>query len=65
LSVNNFIFFIEKGSCDVTVKDKHKLRNQDKYVRSLKTGDCFGEIAMIYKERRSSSVSSTNFTTLG
>ncbi len=63
--MNNFVYFIEKGSCNVTVKDKQKLRNQDKYVRSLKTGDCFGEIALIYKERRSCSVSSTNFTTLG
>lgn len=27
LSINNYLFFIEKGSCDVTVKDKHKLRN--------------------------------------
>lgn len=56
---------IEKGECTVLCKDKQKLRNQDKRVRSLLPGDYFGEVALIYKTRRSCSVQSSDFTTLG
>ena len=59
------MYFIEKGDCTVKVKDKKKLRNLEKVVRQLQPSDYFGEIAMIYKERRSTSVSSNNFSSLG
>lgn len=55
---------IEKGECEVKSKDKQKLRNQDKKVRCLNPGDHFGEIALIYKARRSASVVSSTYTTL-
>jgi len=50
------MYFIEKGECIVKVKDKMKLRNADKLVRKLYPSDYFGEIAMIFKERRSTTV---------
>lgn len=59
------MYFIEKGECIVKVKDKKKLRNAEKVVRYLYPSDYFGEIAMIYKERRSTSVSSNNYTSMG
>lgn len=59
------MFFLEKGECEVRVKDKQKLRNTDKTVRTIYPGDYFGEIAMIYRERRSTSVISSNYTTIG
>jgi hypothetical protein len=49
----------------VTVKDKHKLRNQEKPVRLLRDGESFGEIGAIYRNKRSCNVISANFTTLG
>mmetsp|Transcript_13817 Transcript_13817/g.9968 ORF Transcript_13817/g.9968 Transcript_13817/m.9968 type:complete len:217 (+) Transcript_13817:832-1482(+) len=65
LQKNSFMYLIENGECKVTVKDKHKLRNQDKFVRQLYKGDMFGEVAIICKGRRSCSVTGTNFSTLG
>ena len=59
------MFFIEKGECKVTVRDKNKLRNADKPVRKLDPSEYFGEIAMIYKERRSATVASSNYSSLG
>lgn len=59
------MYFIEKGECIVRVKDKKKLRNAEKVVRHLYPSDYFGEIAMIFKERRSTTVSSSNYSSLG
>ena len=41
------------------------MRNKQKKVRTLFPGDYFGEIAFLYKSKRSTSVTSTNYTTLG
>ena len=41
------------------------MRNKSKKVRTLYTGDYFGEIAFLYNSKRSTSVTSTNYTTLG
>mmetsp|Transcript_43826 Transcript_43826/g.42322 ORF Transcript_43826/g.42322 Transcript_43826/m.42322 type:complete len:127 (+) Transcript_43826:641-1021(+) len=65
LGLNSYMYFIEKGECIVKVKDKSKLRNTEKFVRKLYPSECFGEIAMIYRERRTTSVSSNNYTSLG
>lgn len=62
---NDYMFFIERGECEVRVKDKSKLRNTDKTVRTIYPGDYFGEIGVIYRERRSCSVVSSNYTTVG
>ena len=42
MNKNDCIFFLEKGECVVKVKDKQKLRNSDKKVRTLYPGDYFG-----------------------
>lgn len=62
---NNHMFFIERGSCIVQINDKDKMRNKSKKVRQLYPGDYFGEIAFLYNSKRSTSVTSTNYTTLG
>jgi len=62
---NNFMFFIERGECIVQINDKDKMRNKSKKVRTLFPGDYFGEIAFLYNSKRSTSVTSTNYTTLG
>lgn len=41
------------------------MRNKSKKVRTLQPGDYFGEIAFIYNAKRSTSVTSGNYTTLG
>jgi CRP-like cAMP-binding protein len=61
---NNYMFFIERGECIVQINDKDKLRNKSKRVRKLYPGDYFGEIAFLYNSKRSTSVTSTNYTTL-
>jgi CRP-like cAMP-binding protein len=58
------MFFIERGECMVQINDKDKLRNKSKKVRTLYPGDYFGEIAFLYNSKRSTSVTSTNYTTL-
>ena len=64
-SENEFVFFIERGECIVQISDKEKMRNKPKKVRTLFPGDYFGEIAFMYNSKRSTSVTSTNYTTLG
>lgn len=59
------MFFIERGECIVQINDKDKMRNKSKKVRTLYPGDYFGEIAFLYDAKRSTSVTSTNYTTLG
>jgi CRP-like cAMP-binding protein len=59
------MYFIEKGDCVVKVKEKQKLRNADKLVRKLEESDHFGEITMMYRERRSATVLTSNYSTLG
>jgi len=59
------MFFIERGGCIVQINDKDKMRNKSKKVRQLYPGDYFGEISFLYNSRRSTSVTSTNYTTLG
>ena len=41
------------------------MRNKSKRVRTLYPGDYFGEIGFLYNSKRSTSVTSTNYTTLG
>ena len=62
---NESMFFIERGECVVQINDKDKMRNKTKKVRTLYPGDYFGEIGFLYNSKRSTSVTSTNYTTLG
>ena len=64
-SKSNYMFFIERGECIVQINDKDKMQSKSNKVRTLYPGDYFGEIAILYDSRRSTSVTSTNYTTLG
>lgn len=55
------MYFVGQGDCKVMVRD-HKGR--DVFTRSLYEGDHFGEIALIYKCKRSATVISSNYNTL-
>ena len=55
------MYFIAKGMCSVVIRDEKKKEQQ---VRILKEGDHFGEIALIYKCRRSGHVVSQNYNTM-
>lgn len=56
------MYFIGKGDCIVNVRDE-KAREHTS-IATLKEGDHFGEIGLIYNCRRSASVLSSNYNTL-
>ena len=56
------MYFIAKGECSVSVRDSNKV--EQKNQKQLKEGSHFGEIAMIYKCRRTATVSSLNYNTM-
>ena len=60
-SAKAMMYFVGQGDCIVMVRD-HKGR--DVYTRQLIEGDHFGEIALIYKCKRSATVISSNYNTL-
>ena len=60
-----FMYVIELGKCIVSISDKDKLRNKSKEVRTLQPGEIFGEVAFLYKGKRSATVTSSNYCTLG
>lgn len=43
------LFLIAKGKCRIEVRDKFVERSETFHVRTLESGDHFGEIAMIYQ----------------
>jgi CRP-like cAMP-binding protein len=58
--VNCAFYYLGKGTCKVKVKDN---LGQVKCVRNLSDGDHFGEVAVLYKCRRSATVISMNYNT--
>ena len=56
------MYFIAKGECFVNVRDQD--RHECENFKKLYEGEHFGEIAMIYKCRRSASVLSKNYNTM-
>ena len=60
---NHHLYFIAKGKCKVTVKDKFKDRYEEFEARILNQGDHFGEISMLYNCKRSANVIATNYCT--
>ena len=62
---NDYLYFIELGECVVSVHDKSKIRNKNQPLRRLLVGEIFGEIVFLYKARRSATVTSSNYCTLG
>ena len=57
------MYFIAKGECTVTIKDYK--RREHKSFKVLKPGDHFGEISLIYGCRRTATVNSRNYSTVG
>jgi cAMP-dependent protein kinase regulator len=62
---DDFLYVIELGKCIVSISDKDKLRNKSKEVRTLVSGEIFGEVAFLYNSKRSATVTSNNYCTLG
>jgi CRP-like cAMP-binding protein len=60
---SNDMYFIAKGECTVNVRDYKK--REHKNFKILKPGDHFGEISLIYGCRRTATVASRNYSTLG
>ena len=54
------MYFVGTGHCRVKVRD-HNGREQ--FICELKEGDHFGEISLIYKCKRSATVTSSNYNT--
>ena len=54
------LFVMAKGDCDVWVKD---LDRKDCFVRLLRPGDTFGEVALITKSKRTATVKSRTYCT--
>ena len=51
-----------KGDCDVFVKDE---KGRDKFVKFMHSGAYFGEISLITQHRRSATVITKNYSTVG
>ena len=58
----NDFYFLAKGDCEVFVKDEKK---RERFVKNLGSGSYFGEIALITQQRRSATVSTRNYSTIG
>ena len=54
------MFFVGTGHCKVKVKDHN---NREQHLPMLKEGAHFGEIALLYKCKRSATVISSNYNT--
>ena len=54
------LFFLAKGECEVWVKDEHK---KERWVRHIKKGTLFGEVALLKHCRRTATVKSRNYCT--
>lgn len=56
------MYFLAQGQCEVIVKDHTK---KDVFVQDLKSGSFFGEVALLFKCKRTTSVKSKDQCTLG
>jgi CRP-like cAMP-binding protein len=59
----NFFYIISKGECAIVSKDKAMF--EDTQIKLLLPGDHFGEVALLYKCKRTATVLSNNYCTLG
>jgi CRP-like cAMP-binding protein len=60
---SNDMYFIAKGECMVSIRDNNK--KEHKNFKILRPGDHFGELSLIYGCRRTATVTSRNYSTLG
>ena len=63
----DYMYIISQGKCKVSVFDRSNKtgKMQDIDVRQLESNDYFGEISLVYDSVRSSTVTCTNYCTLG
>lgn len=52
------LYFLSKGDCEVLIKDERK---KDQISRYLSAGHIFGEIALIYRCRRTATIRTMNY----
>ena len=52
------MYFISSGECTVIVKDQNFKKQ---YVRILKEGDYFGEVALMTRAKRTATVTANNY----
>ena len=57
------MFFLSKGDCVIMVKNEFGEMKMLSHL--ITTGDHFGEISLIYKCKRTSTVLSRNYNTMG
>ena len=55
-------FIIAKGECECFVKDEHR---QERFVRTLSPGQHFGEIALLTGSKRTATIQTKNYSTIG
>ena len=55
-------FIIAKGECECWVKDEKRKKS---FIRMLKPGQHFGEIALLTKSKRSATIQTKNYSTIG
>jgi len=55
------MFLIAKGACEVSILDEKKNRQK---LKTLRPGDYFGEISLIYGCKRTATVTSMKYSTL-
>ena len=62
-----YMYIISQGNCNVSIYDIEETtgKMQDMKVRSLRHGDYFGEISVIYDSVRSATVRCSNYCTMG
>lgn len=56
------MFFLAYGQCEVLVKDHNK---KELFIKDLYPGMMFGEVALLYKTKRTASVKSKDRCTVG
>ena len=57
----NDFYLIAKGACHVNIIDEKK---KDRYLKTLRSSDYFGEISLIYGCNRTATVKSTKYSQL-
>ena len=55
-------FIIAKGECECFIKDEHR---QERFVRTLSPGQHFGEIALLTGSKRTATIQTKNYSTIG
>ena len=60
---NDVMFFLARGKCKVTIRDKFQTGYESYKVKNIVEGMNFGEIGMVFGCPRSATVESVNYIT--